>query len=346
MSFLQRKYAQKTMWLLLGFCLLCSTMTGCATTPYVYQPALIQSPEPLLAEGEPQIARGKRRPVIDGIGWVVGIPGKVLLWDRRIDNHNISPETEATIAAYLEKNGLEQVKVRINEYDPVGEWKRLRKNKAVGWGWRYTAGTLTALSYTLLPGRIIGGDNYNPFTNTISLYSDHPAVALHEGGHAKDFGTRKYKGTYAVAGALPIVSLWPEAIATNDALGYLRAEEDYELEEEAYQVLYPAYATYIAGAATPFLPYGDLAVKAGTVIPGHLAGRWKAREVKQQQLARHARSELQQVSATQTEPKPNQMDENSQQIQQAHFEQAARPDGQVMQTDNSVKQMQFNQAGE
>ncbi|HAW26927.1 MAG TPA: hypothetical protein DCY03_02235, partial [Planctomycetaceae bacterium] len=96
----------------------------------------------------------------------------------------------------------------------------------------------------------------------------------------------------------------------------------------------------------PFLPYGDFAVKAGAVIPGHLVGRWKTREVKQQQLARHARSELQQVSATQTEPKPNQMDENSQQIQQAHFEQAARPDGQVMQTDNSVKQMQFNQAGE
>ncbi|WP_417387973.1 hypothetical protein [Gimesia sp.] len=346
MSFLQRFCARKTILPMLVVCLICSSMSGCATTPYVYQPALIQSPEPLLTEGESQIARGKRRPVIDGIGWVVGIPGKVLLWDRRIDNHHVSPETEAAIAAYLEKNGLDQVKVRINEYDPVGEWKRLRRNKAVGWGWRYTAGTLTALSYTLLPGRIIGGDNYNPFTNTISLYSDHPAVALHEGGHAKDFGTRKYKGTYAVAGALPIVSLWPEAIATNDALGYLRAEENYELEEEAYEVLYPAYATYIAGAATPFLPFGDLTVKAGAVIPGHLAGRWKAREVKQEQLARHARSELQQVSATQTEPASDQTDENPQQIQHAHFEQMARPDEQEMQTDQSVKRLNFNQAGE
>ncbi|QDT88511.1 hypothetical protein [Gimesia algae] len=346
MFFLRRNSAQKAFWLMLSVCLLCASISGCATTPYVYQPALIESPEPLLAAGEPQIVRGKRRPVIDGIGWVVGVPGKVLLWNRRVDNHNVSPETEAAIAAYLEKNGLEQVKVRVNEYDPLGEWKRLRKNKAVGWGWRYTAGTLTALSYTLLPGRIIGGDNYNPFTNTISLYSDLPAVALHEGGHAKDFGTRKYKGTYAVAGALPVVSLWPEAIATNDALGYLRAEEDFETEEEAYRVLYPAYATYIAGAATPFLPYADLAVKAGTVIPAHLVGRWKAREVKQEQLARYARSELQQVSATQTEQLPEQEDQKHQQIQQAYFEQAASTDEPKGQTDQFVKPVNFNQADE
>lgn len=276
--------------------LLLTCATGCATTPYVYQPPLITSPELDFPEEEPQIVRGKPRPVIDGIGWVVGIPGKVLLWDRRIDNHKISPETEAAIADYLEKNGLDQVKVRLNEYDPLGEWRRLRRNKAVGWGWRYTAGTLTALSYTLLPGRIIGGDNYNPFTNTISLYSDHPAVALHEGGHSKDFGTRKWKGTYAVVTAIPGVSLWPEAIATSDALSYLEAEQNYSGEADAYEVLYPAYATYIAGAATPFMPYSDLIIKAGAVIPGHLVGRWKAREVQQEALARkRVTSEIQQV---------------------------------------------------
>ena len=346
MLYLQRFCTPRTSWLLFAVCLLCSAISGCATTPYNYQPALIQSPEPLLAEGEPQIARGKPRPVIDGIGWVVGIPGKILLWDRRIDNHHVSPETEAAIAVYLEKNGLDQVKVRVNEYDPLGEWKRLRKNKAVGWGWRYTAGTLTAAAYTLLPGRIIGGDNYNPFTNTISLYSDLPTVALHEGGHAKDFGTRKYKGTYAVATALPVVSLWPEAIATGDALGYLRAEENFEQEEEAYRILYPAYATYIAGAATPFLPYGDFAVKAGAVIPGHLVGRWKAREVKQEQLARHARSELQQVSAAESPQVAEQADQSLPAIQQAYFEQAAPTGKSEWQTDEPIERQNFNQAAE
>ncbi len=315
--------AQRQILLAIAALIICPFVAGCAATPYVYQTGLVPQPEMDFAEGESQIVRGRPKPVLDGIGWVVGVPGKILLWNRRVDNHDVSPETEAAIAAYLEKNHLDQVKVRINEYDPLGEWRRLRKNKSVGWGWRYTAGTLTALSYTLLPGRIVGGDNYNPFTNTISLYSDLPAIALHEGGHAKDFSSRKYKGTYAVATSLPVLSLWPESIATNDALGYLRAEENYEQEEEAYRVLYPAYATYIAGAASPLLPFSDLAVTAGAVIPGHIVGRWKANEVKQEQLARVARRGVHHVSATepeldarQSEPETGKQDG----VQQSHFE--------------------------
>lgn len=305
---------------------LCPFAVGCATTPYTYQNNLISQPEMAFEDGESQFERGKQKPILDGIGWVVGIPGKILLWDRRIDNHHVSEETEVALAEYLEKNNLDQVKVRINEYDPLGEWRRLRKNKSVSWGWRYTAGTLTALHYTLLPGRIIGGDNYNPFTNTINLYSDHAAVALHEGGHAKDFASRKYKGTYAVATALPVLSLWPEAIATNDALGYLRAEEDYEGEEEAYRVLYPAYATYVAGAASPLLSYGDLVITAGAVIPGHLLGRWKAHEVKQEQLARlSSRTKIQQVSVSdRIEFQEAQKVEEPSVVQQTHYEKESK----------------------
>lgn len=305
--------------------ILCPFVAGCAATPYVYQTDLVPQPEMEWEAGESQVEWGKRKPFLDGIGWVVGIPAKILLWDRRIDNHRVSPETEAALATYLEKNNLDQVKVRINQYDPRGEWRRLRNNKSVSWGWRYTAGTLTALHYTLLPGRIFGGDNYNPFTNTINLYSDHAAVALHEGGHAKDFSSRNYKGTYAVVTALPVLSLWPESIATNDALGYLRAEENYEEEQDAYRVLYPAYATYIAGAASPILPYSDLVIKAGAVIPGHILGRWKANEVKQEQIARLSESEIQQASAS--DPDESQLDSKSESrntIQQVRYEDETR----------------------
>ena len=45
-----------------------------------------------------QIERGQPRPTLDGIGWVFGIPSKIVLWDRRVDNHSLSPETEAAIA--------------------------------------------------------------------------------------------------------------------------------------------------------------------------------------------------------------------------------------------------------
>ena len=52
--------------------------------------------------------------------------------------------------------------------------------------------------YTAFPERIFaafpfigGGDHYNPYTNTINIYSDHRAIVLHEGGHAKDFARRR-----------------------------------------------------------------------------------------------------------------------------------------------------------
>ncbi|MDX1930879.1 MAG: hypothetical protein SFV81_30420, partial [Pirellulaceae bacterium] len=69
-----------------------------------------------MCDQEPQIQRGERRKVIDAIGWVVGIPGKILLWNRRVENHNIGPETEAAIAEYLQVNNLDTVRVRLNQY--------------------------------------------------------------------------------------------------------------------------------------------------------------------------------------------------------------------------------------
>ena len=50
----------------------------------------------------------------------------------------------------------------------------------------YAIRSYYAVFYTIFPGRVFGGDRYNPFTNTINLYSDHPSIALHEAAHAKD----------------------------------------------------------------------------------------------------------------------------------------------------------------
>lgn len=253
--------------------------SGCATMPYRYGSSEIyrESPE-LLELTEPQIEWGKPRPIIDGIGWVFGIPSKIILWDRRIENHNISTDTEIAIAKYLAVNELDTVKVRMNQYAPFQEWDRLVANKSVGWGWRYTAGTLAWLEYTLVPGRLFGGDYYNPFTNTINLYTDVPAVAIHEGGHAKDFARRTWKGTYAAGYVLPGAPLWYEAVATNDALGYLHTEGSVEEEQDAYRILYPAYGTYISGTISDFAPWNSELVLAATVIPLHVAGRMKGRQ--------------------------------------------------------------------
>ena len=234
------------------------------------------APELVEATQGSQIERGKRRPVLDGVGWVVGIPARVILWDRRVDNHDVSAETEDAIRRYLDDNDLDHVKVAINLYDPLEDWRRLCANKTVGWGYRYTLGALSVAGEAILPGRLLGGDHYNPFTGTIYLYGDVPAIALQKGGHAKDVARRNLPGTYALLAALPVTRLWPEAIATGDAIAYAEQQEDLALERESYRILYPAYGTYVGGSIGRFAHPVALPIYAGAVVAGHAVGRVQA----------------------------------------------------------------------
>ncbi|MFN9347593.1 MAG: hypothetical protein ACK6DQ_13450, partial [Planctomycetota bacterium] len=122
----------------LGLLLLSTVfLTGCRIlVPHAIDNSKQNIAPELIAANSMPIERGKPRPVIDGIGWVVGIPSKLLLWDSRVDNHNIGMETEAAIADYLGENRLDHVKVRLNEYRPWDDMKRLTKNKSMAWPWR------------------------------------------------------------------------------------------------------------------------------------------------------------------------------------------------------------------
>ncbi|MDG1895676.1 MAG: hypothetical protein P8J37_12280 [Fuerstiella sp.] len=289
----------------IGLCTaLCLFASGCVTAPYRYGASSgYHTSEQLAAVTDTQIERGRRRPIIDGIGWVVGIPDKIMLWNRRVDNHNISPETEQAIAAYLARNNLTTVKVRLNQYAPGNEWKRLVANKSVGWGWRYTLGTTPWLVETVFTGRLIGGDHYNPFTNTVSIYSDIPAVAMHEGGHAKDFARRYYKGTYAAGYLLPVPPpLWYEPVASNDALSYLRAEGTLADEQPANRILYPAYGTYLGESISTVVPALGKPLYVAGVLGGHLAGRVQARRIVRQRPERIQQVSFEERPSAETEP--------------------------------------------
>jgi len=257
--------------------------TGCATVPYQYGQNIECENTYKLPPGEPQFERGSPNRFLDASGWIWpdSLLSKLMLWDRKVDNHHISEKTEDMLRQYLTKNGLHNVKVRINQYRPGGEWCRTFRNKAISAGWRYTLGFLSWLGYTALPQRFFGGDNYNPYSNTINIYSDLPAVATHEGGHSKDFAKRTYKGTYAVLYMLPFVSLYQEAKATNDALGYLRANADIQEQKNAYKILYPAYATYMGGGSNGAYILDDFyySVVIVGVISGHIFGRIKASQI-------------------------------------------------------------------
>ena len=264
-------------WLTICLSVGCSGLRGPLTPQSIVATKVYESPE--LCDAEPQIRRGERRKVIDAIGWVVGIPSKLVLWNRRVDNHNVGFETEAAISEYLQVNDLDTVRVRLNQYRPGEDWRRLVRNKSVGAGWRYTFGAISVLGETVIPGRIFGGDHYNPYTNTIHLYSDVPAIALHEAGHAKDFTRRKWKGTYAAVYMLPIVPLYHESIASRDVVAYLEAIGTTEQRADASRILYPAYGTYVGSAGGSVLPdYASPLYYVG-VIGGHVAGRLEAKHI-------------------------------------------------------------------
>jgi hypothetical protein len=225
------------------------------------------------AATDPQVERGKRCPLLDTVGWVVGVPSKIVMLDRRVNNHDVSAATETAACDYLARNGLDDVKVRINEYAPGDEWKRLAHNTSVAWPVRYSLGTLCVLGYTLLPGRVFGGDQYNPYTNTINLYSDVPAIAVYEGGHAQDYATCPHKGLYAVANAVPGVNIVHETRASGDAITYLHEYGTAEEMKEGYRAIYPAFAI---DATEPLESVTGIPILLPAVALGHVAGQVEA----------------------------------------------------------------------
>jgi hypothetical protein len=274
-------------------------LAGCATVPYHYgtdrENVAFQPSRPV----ESRIARGRPVPFLDGAGhYFVSLPTKVILLNWQVDNHRISAETEALLSNYLDANQLTGVKVRLNQYAPGGEWRRLFKNPEMPGFFKYTVGLFSTSIYTILPDRLfaglLGGDNYNPYTNTINLYSDNPAVALHEAAHAKDFAakSRGFRGWYAFMRLLPLMPLWQEARATGDTVGYTIEEKMPEDRKESYKVLYPAYATYIVGEGLTWVPldlWASYAIQMAVAIPGHITGRIKAAlvEDEEEDLARN-----------------------------------------------------------
>lgn len=247
-------------------------------SPRAIEPSPYYTSARLITE-QPQIERGSPRPIIDTLGWVVGIPDKILLWDRRVANHQISQQTEVHIVDYLARNNLKSTRVRLNQYRPLDDWRRLIRNDSVGPLWRATFGTISVLGETVIPGRIFGGDHYNPYTDTVHLYSDIPAIALHEGGHAKDFARRKWKGSYAFLYVMPVVPLYHESVASSDVFAYLNFYGTPDEQASAAKILYPAYGTYIGNATGAFFPSYGMPIYYASLVTGHAVGRYKARQI-------------------------------------------------------------------
>lgn len=184
---------------------------------------------------------------------------------------------------YLLANGMDELYIDVRTYAPREQWQRLRRNERVSPLFRYTAGSLSWLRYTLLPRTVFRSDNFDPFTNTLSLNSDDPARALIESARAKEFQRERAigPGAYATLQFVPLVPLIHESRAASDALSY----SQHHLEGRFLDQLYPLAYARIGSAAvsetlsivtlapsTPFL-VRPLLIGSGN-LTGRSVGRW------------------------------------------------------------------------
>ena len=212
---------------------------------------------------------GERRPVIDAIGWCLGIPDKLYMWDRRAKNHRVSNNTVRKVGDYLTYAGVDDVKVRVNQYDPIGEWDRLVENKRISPGLKYTAGLLRHVRYVILPDRLFGRDEYNPYTNSLYLHSDIPSLGLAESAYAYDVRTRAYPGVYATAQTLPLVAMWHETLATDEVLHYIAIRGNPAEKETVRRELYARYGISLGGELGRVLPNGTEVFQITGALAGH-----------------------------------------------------------------------------
>lgn len=261
--------------ILLTVSAVCPLLSGCVsdhawTRRSSVAPGSLTDPSPS-ASTAMDLHFGQPNKLVDSAGWIVGIPRKVLLWDRRVDNHDVGDETTETMASFAQLHELEGVCIRVNQYDPLDEFSRLRSNQSVAPGWRYTFGTMRLISYTLVPGRVFGGDQYNPYTNSVYIYSDVPALAVEAAAYAKDVQSRSLPGTYAAVNELPFVSIWHETVNVRDAAAFMKSHGTDQQRTDGLRVLHANYGSTLA-VATGAGPVAQI----GAAVAGQLTGRFHA----------------------------------------------------------------------
>ena len=154
----------------LSLCCLVLSSVGCSTFNALEKHEIIYD-SPVTQVQPVQIQRGRPRPIIDAAGKFFGLPNRIAIGKSGIDSHSVSHATEMKITNYLEQNNLNSVLIRSNQYAPLDEFKRTLANDRIRPIWKSTFGTYNLLKYTLLPGRIVGGDWYNPYSNSLHVYS-------------------------------------------------------------------------------------------------------------------------------------------------------------------------------
>lgn len=217
---------------------------GCISSQYRYGLAREGAIQPVSADHTAvPVTYGEPRPRLERIEKWVQTPREAF---RKLRGQ--TPETletrlaarEAALAVsqeYLHVNQLTDLYIDVRVYDPPEQWRRLQMNQEIRPVFRYTAGTLSWLRYSLLPGTVFRSDRYDPFTKTLSLNSDDAARAIWESAQAKQFARDRWlgPGAYATMQYLPFATLVHNTQVANDVLTY----SQHHLQGQLLDQLYP-----------------------------------------------------------------------------------------------------------
>lgn len=265
---------------LLMLSLLLLVATGCGTRQYRYGVRANSQLVPLnsvAANGNPVSFGGTHR-TIDKIERIVQIPRQA--YRKLLNRPNVTPaELESRLHQsaglaqnYLSANGLGGINIDVRRYEPGIQWQRLKANDNISPIWKYTGGTISHLRYTLVPKRALRWNSYNVFTNTIHLNSATSVDSVYYAAEAKQHHQQRLPGVYAMAQYIPIVPLLHSSVVANDAIGYSKSTQDWELERE----LTPASYSKVARVAV--IQAISLGAFSNTVFPEVALLRWAGSE--------------------------------------------------------------------
>jgi hypothetical protein len=184
-------------------------------------------------------------PVSRAVSFVGNLPYKFLLLSKDVGNYP-REKTQEYIKNYVKEKGLVNTTVRVGHSRVLKDTARLftdEKLKDVSLIGRILWGLPTTLIGGFL-SKLRRADYYNPFTKTAVIYSDVPAIAIHELGHASDYQQQRFPTLYSLFRNSYFGALYQELKASRTSHEYLKGKE------KTYRYLTPALASY---ALTPLI---------------------------------------------------------------------------------------------
>ncbi len=288
----QKCWSKRLIWVLASLFVIC----GCVRDSYQFGlgPNVASDSGFQQAPLSNPVSVGGEHPRLDRVENVVQWPGKIVrkLFRRKEPTpQKIEADRLQSLELaeqYLQANELEDIQIDVRRYEPAEQWERIQQNPRVSPFWKATGGTLSWFRYSLLPGRVFHTNQFDPFSNTLSLNSTKPTRAIYETAVAKQYRRQPMLGTYAVLQYVPLLPIAHHAAATSDVLTYARVTDQESLEHELYPTAYAKLGSVTVAEALSLTPlsagspfYAGPLIRITGAATGNVIGRTQVKRIKQ-----------------------------------------------------------------